>query len=159
MVGRIHSYKGQLEAVRAVQIVRDSGVDVELVIVGGVDEVGYARMIADYVESHHLEACVRLLGFQDNPASYLALTDIALTCARNEAFGRTTVEAMLMGKPVIGANSGGTAEIIHDGETGLLYEPGDVSGLADRILWLQAHPEMLSVMGRRAATAARGQWR
>ena len=50
--------------------------------------------------------------------------DIGLTCSRNEAFGRTTVEALLMGKPVIGTNTGGTVDLISDGVDGLLYPPG-----------------------------------
>lgn len=54
-------------------------------------------------------------------------------CSRNEAFGRVTVEALKLGKPCIGANSGGTPELIRDGWNGLLYETGSPSSLAEKI--------------------------
>ena len=49
--------------------------------------------------------------------------DVALMCSSSEAFGRTTVEAMKLGRPVIGADAGGTAELVRDGWNGLLYPP------------------------------------
>lgn len=51
----------------------------------------------------------------------------------NEGFGMTLVEAQLSGSAVIGANSGGIKDIIRHGETGLLFEPGDVDGLATHL--------------------------
>lgn len=59
--------------------------------------------------------------------------DIGLTCSKNEAFGRVTIENQLAGLLVIGANTGGTTEIIKDNETGLLYKEGDYMDLADKI--------------------------
>ena len=43
-------------------------------------------------------------------------------CSKNEAQGRVTIEAMFYGCPIIGFNSGGTKEIIKDGENGFLYD-------------------------------------
>jgi glycosyltransferase involved in cell wall biosynthesis len=50
-----------------------------------------------------------------------------------EAFGRATVEAMKLGRPVVGAASGGTLELVRDGWSGLLYKPGDTAALAERV--------------------------
>lgn len=52
---------------------------------------------------------------------------------QKEAFGRVTVEAMGSGVPVIGANSGGTVELIKNKETGLLYCQGDYRDLSEKI--------------------------
>jgi glycosyltransferase involved in cell wall biosynthesis len=71
-----------------------------------------------------------------------------------EGLGRTCVEAMLMKKPVIGTNSGGIPELIEDGNTGLLYSPGDYLKLADQIEKLLDDPafrERLAVQGQRFA--------
>ena len=72
-------------------------------------------------------------------------------CSRAEAFGRVTVEAMKCGVPVIGARAAGTAELIKDGQTGLLYQPGNVGDLADTIEKLISNGEMRA----RLAEAAR----
>ena len=50
-----------------------------------------------------------------------------------EAYGRVTIEGQLSGCLVIGVNSGGTLELIKDGETGYLYEGGSPEALAERI--------------------------
>ncbi len=64
----------------------------------------------------------------------------------NEAFGRVTVEALTAGRPVVGANSGGTAELVHHGVDGLLFRPGDAADLARCLARLGANPEMLTEM-------------
>jgi glycosyltransferase involved in cell wall biosynthesis len=50
-----------------------------------------------------------------------------------EAFGRTTVEAFAKGTPVVGSRIGGTAEIIEEGRTGWLFQPGDSKDLAAKV--------------------------
>ena len=50
-----------------------------------------------------------------------------------ETFGRTTVEAFAKGTPVVGSKIGGTAEIIDDGRTGWLFQPGNANDLATKI--------------------------
>ncbi len=71
-------------------------------------------------------------------------------CSRMEAFGRVTIEAMKMGTPVIGARSGGTPEVIREGLTGLLYTPGDVKELADKIQQLCENRQTARQMGEQA---------
>ena len=55
---------------------------------------------------------------------------------------------MLAGLPVVGSCAGGTKEIILDGETGLLYPPGDCAALAERLNRLRTHPDEAAEMGR-----------
>jgi len=50
-----------------------------------------------------------------------------------ESFGRTTVEAFAKGTPVVGSKIGGTAEIIDDGRTGWLFQPGDATDLTTKV--------------------------
>lgn len=56
--------------------------------------------------------------------------DIFVAPSRFESFGLIFVEAMIFGKPVIGCRAGGMPEVVVDGETGYLAEPGDASSLA-----------------------------
>lgn len=149
IVGGIQSGKGQLDAIRALALARMSRPSVELVVVGGVVDRKYADALESEIGARQLQGAVRFVGFQANPFYYLALADLVLVCSRHEAFGRTTVEAMVAGKPVIGADAGGTAEIISDGETGILYPPGDVQGLAERILLIQGTRRCVPGWGRK----------
>jgi glycosyltransferase involved in cell wall biosynthesis len=76
---------------------------------------------------------VTLCGYQTDRGSLFSGYDVSLVCSRAEAFGRVTVEAMKCGIPVIGARAAATAELISDHHTGLLYEPGNASDLANAI--------------------------
>lgn len=78
-------------------------------------------------------------------ASYLLLPSI---CYEN--FPRTIAEAFACGLPVIASRLGAMAELVSDGETGLLFEPGNAKDLAQKIVWAEANPDTLLEMGKRA---------
>jgi glycosyltransferase involved in cell wall biosynthesis len=67
-----------------------------------------------------------------------------------ENFPRTLVEAFGAGLPVIASRIGALAELVTDGETGLLFEPGNTSSLVERIEWARLNPAEMARMGRRA---------
>ena len=73
---------------------------------------------------------VRLLGFRSDVSVLMAACDIFVLPAPAEPFGLVIIEAMALGKPVIAAGAGGPVEIVVDGETGLLFEPGNSQSLA-----------------------------
>lgn len=83
------------------------------------------------------------LGLQG--AAYLVLPSVCY-----EGFPRTLVEAFACGTPVIASRHGSMAELVKDGETGLLFEPGDAADLAKRLRWADAHPLEMREMGRAA---------
>lgn len=66
-------------------------------------------------------------------------------------FPNTCIEAMAAARPVVAARAGGAAEMIEDGASGLLFEPGDAAGLAGRLMELAAMaPEARARMGQAA---------
>lgn len=67
-----------------------------------------------------------------------------------ENFPRTIVEAFAAGLPVIASRIGALAEIVSDGKTGLLFEPGNPADLAEKMAWALAHPGEMAAMGRNA---------
>lgn len=67
-----------------------------------------------------------------------------------ETFGLVVIEAFACCTPVIASRIGALADIVRDGETGLLFEPGNPRDLADKLAWAQANPERMVEMGRRA---------
>jgi len=78
-------------------------------------------------------------------AAYLVLPSL---CGEN--FPRTIAEAYSCGLPVIASRLGAMAELIEDGETGLLFEVGNARDLADKLAWAEAHPQEMLRMGRAA---------
>jgi len=70
-----------------------------------------------------------------------------------EGFPMVLVEAFSHGLPVIASRLGGMAEIVEDGVTGLHFEAGNSDDLADKVLWLQNHPEECKEMGDNARRA------
>ena len=67
-----------------------------------------------------------------------------------ENFPRTLVEAFGAGLPVIASCIGSLAELVEDGKTGLLFEPGDANDLCRTMRWAHEHPIEMAAMGRRA---------
>lgn len=67
-----------------------------------------------------------------------------------ENFPRTLVEAFACGLPVIASRLGAMAALIRDGETGLLFEPGNSMDLAQKLTWAQANPRAMQAMGQAA---------
>ncbi|HEX8997007.1 MAG TPA: glycosyltransferase family 4 protein, partial [Ktedonobacterales bacterium] len=60
---------------------------------------------------------------------FYAAADIFVAPSRFESFGLILVEGMMFSKPVVGCNAGGMVEVVEDGVSGLLAEPGDVASL------------------------------
>lgn len=146
IAGDLSEAKGQADAVRAVVELVQDGIDAELVAVGG-EEPRYRPRLEPLVAELGLAERVRLTGRLANPYPVVRTADVALMCSRAEAFGRVTVEAMLAGKPVVGARSGATPELVREGFNGLLYEPGEWRELAERMRFLWEHPEVARRMG------------
>jgi glycosyltransferase involved in cell wall biosynthesis len=132
IVGALMEGKGQAEGVIAFAHLQRSGVDAELLIVGeGLPN--YRDQLEELVKKNHLDQRVRFVGQVDDASLIMGHADAVLVCSQSEAFGRVTVEAMFAAKPVIGARSGATPELIEDGVNGLLYEQGNPADLAAKI--------------------------
>ena len=72
-----------------------------------------------------------------------------------EMFPLVLLEAMVYGVPVIAANIGGIPEIIEDGKSGLLFEPGDAEDLARKMKYLWENPDLSREMGQRGSETAK----
>ncbi|MEO5973404.1 MAG: glycosyltransferase family 1 protein [Sphingomicrobium sp.] len=69
----------------------------------------------------------------DDLAHALASSDVLLNPSITEAFGNVTLEAMACALPVVAAEATGTTNLVRDGETGLLVDPGDSDAFADAL--------------------------
>ena len=85
----------------------------------------------------------------------ISALDILVVASTSEVSSLAAMEAMALGKPVVATSVGGVPEIVADGETGLLVEPGNPQALAQAVLMLLADAHRATQMGesgrRRAA--------
>lgn len=142
IVGRIMDTKGQKEAIEAVEILKDKYSDICLKIIGNGASDGFEAKLKEYVSQRNLSQWIEFVPFQSDMTPYRKECDIQLVCSWNEAFGRVTVEGMLSGAVVIGADAGCTSYLIKDSETGFLYKCKDAKALAERIDYVIIHKEL-----------------
>ena len=118
-------------------------------------EKDYVQQLKQQVKDLQLEDRVRFLGFRSDVADLMAACDlVAHTSTAPEPFGRTIVEAMLCGTPVVAAAAGGAIELVEDGVTGWLVTPGDPLKLATIIQQCYDRPDRAMAMARTAQTQA-----
>jgi len=104
--------------------------------------------ISATIEELGLSGNVRLLGMRWDVPNVLKSIDIFVLPTLQEALGSSFVEAMAMGKPVIGTSVGGVGEVIKDGSNGYLVEPNKAAALSEAILKVLEDPERGRSMGK-----------
>lgn len=158
MMGGVVRGKGQKDAVLAIKSLVENGIkNVELLIAGGVEPV-YHKELCVIIKDNKLENYVKFSGYLDSPFEAVSESDLMVMCSQDEAFGRVTAEAILMKKPVIGARSGGTPELIQEGISGFLYEPENYEELAGKIKYFLEHKEKLEEFGLSGYNFATGKF-
>ena len=164
-VGRLTPHKGVDRLIRALP----AGAELTIVGSGGHDpappESGYVDELAALAAAAagHVSFAGRAseadLPLLMRRCSVLALPSVDTTCYGkpveiSELLGLALIEAMASGTPVVASRIGGVAEVVADGETGLLVPPGDVAALGDRLSTVLADHRMRAAMGRRARELA-----
>jgi glycosyltransferase involved in cell wall biosynthesis len=157
MVARLQPHKGQQLFLQAASIVVRHRPDVHFAIVGGATlgwEGDYEQQLRRQAAELGLSERVHFTGHQDDPHPWADAFDVAVTASVGESFGLVTVEAMALGKPVVGVDSAGTAEIIEDGVSGLLVPPADPKAMAAAVLDLLEDPALRARIAAGAAARA-----
>jgi glycosyltransferase involved in cell wall biosynthesis len=147
IIALVHAGKGQMDAVMAIADLANQGIQVKLKIVGDAPVIEYSKQLEQVIIQNKIVENVEFTGWISDMGSLYNSTDIILTCSRWEGFGLATIEAMLFKRPVIGARSGATPELVREGFNGLLYEPGNHQELAEKIKYLINHPKEARQMG------------
>jgi len=161
LVGRLSPRKGIDVALDAVGLLTAQGHDVTLRVAGSTFP-GYEwfeEQLRERAGADDLAGRVDLLGFVHPTWPVLADADVVLIPSRVEPFGNTAVEALLARRPVVASRTQGLAEIVRDGATGLLVDPGDAAALAAGLARLVDDPalrERLAADGQRDAAARFG---
>lgn len=151
LVGRINAWKGQgllVDAFAGLQAL--CPIPVRLAIVGSAPpgQQHFQSELQDRVARSGCPEKITLIPFRDDVSLIWQAADVAVVPSmKPEPFGRVAIEAMAFAKPVIAADHGGLAEIVRDGETGLLVDPCSLSALTAAMSTLALDPALRERMG------------
>lgn len=141
-VGRLVAVKGQDILLKALALVRNRGIKFELSVIGGgplLDELTQLAQRLGIVD------CVRFLGVQpqNKVIAELEMADLFVLPSLSEGLPVACMETMAIGTPIIATRISGIPELIDDGVSGLLVDPGDAEQLANAICWVHANRSRL----------------
>jgi glycosyltransferase involved in cell wall biosynthesis len=95
---------------------------------------------------------IHFMGWRTDLPCIFATIDIGVLTSRNEGTPVALIETLAAGKPVVATNVGGVADVVDDGETGLLVEPGDAPACAAAMRRLADDPALRQAMGATGRT-------
>lgn len=148
-VGRITKDKGIEELIHAFPKIHNAE-PCELVLIGTIEDLdpSIVSVILSHPNIHHL-------GFQKNPAQFMAASYIQCMPSYREGFGTVVIEAAAMGVPTIGTNIPGLQDSIQDELTGLLIPVFDSEALVASTIRLLRDKNLRDHLGRNAEIRAR----
>lgn len=135
--GRLTRLKGHNDFITIIGALAAMGLDVVGLVVGGEDpkRPGYAQEIRARVVAGKLQDRVLFLGHRSDMRDIYAVSDCVLTLSsKPEAFGRTVLETLALGRPVVGYAHGGVAEILDALYPFGAVANGDAKGVAARLV-------------------------
>lgn len=156
-VGNIREAKGYDYLLNAARRVIDAAANTYFLIAGqGKGEL--LGKLEALRERLGLQKNVILAGFRGDVPQFLRQCDLFVLSSTTEGLSIATIEAMGLGKPVVVTDSGGPAEIVCDGKTGLLVPSQDAGALADGILRFIRDRELADELGSAARSAVRDKF-
>jgi L-malate glycosyltransferase len=150
-VGAFTEEKGQEIAIQAVNIVAQAHHPVKLLLAGE----GPLRKMLESRYAPCQTNNVVFSGYVADLSTFFPCLDLFVMPSRQEGLGSSALLAMAYGLPVIASRTGGLPEIVEDGKTGWLFEPGSSQRLAHTIQNAIAAGDVLKTMGRMAREVAR----
>ncbi|MEV7873752.1 glycosyltransferase family 4 protein [Microbacterium sp. NPDC089188] len=142
-LGRLSPRKGTDVAVRAVALLRETGVDARLTLAGAVfpGYEWYERDLTTLADELGLDAGVlTFTGFVSRTQELFSTADALVVPSRAEPFGTVAAEGLAAGVPVVVSDVQGLVEIVTDGEDGLVVPPDDPDALASALRTLADDP-------------------
>lgn len=130
IVGRLTPIKGHVHLLKAISVLVGKGNDVHLIVVGDGPLRSQLECLA--VE-FKIQKNVTFVGHQSDISDFIEAMDILALPSLNEGIPMVLLEALAMCRPVVASRTGGIPEVIENGKTGLLIEPGNFLAIAEAI--------------------------
>jgi glycosyltransferase involved in cell wall biosynthesis len=150
--GRLIRLKGNMEAIRAVALVREHGLDLRLLMLGkGPEE----SALADEIRRLGLADAVVFAGWRNDLSRIIPAVDLALLPSQHDdAFPRSVIEAMAYALPVVATEYGGAQEAFVDGVSGVLVRGRGPETMAEGLTRLAGDAALRARMGHEARALA-----
>jgi glycosyltransferase involved in cell wall biosynthesis len=144
MVACLKSQKAPCDFVEVARRVRPHAPDAVFLLAG---DGALRPEVEERAAAHGLGPAFRLLGWRRDVPQLLRATDVLVLTSRWEGLPRVLPQAMAAGVPVIATAVDGSPEAVQDGVNGFVVPPGDVDGMAQRVLHLLRDPALRQRMG------------
>ena len=138
-IGKLHPSKDPLTLIKAISKAVEKNASLRLIMIGDGELYEEAK---SEIRKRNLSNYTKLLNHVDSEKLHIwyAAADVFVLPSVGEAFGMTLLEAMASGVPVIASNSGACPEVI--GNAGILFNQGNYTKLAEKILFLSHEKEL-----------------
>ncbi len=149
-VARLSDRKGMPFLLDAVKLIADKGKKFSCIIVGGGGSKSQEKidLLKRKAELLGITPYLVFTGLRTDIPDLLSIFDIFVLPSLDEALGRSLVEAMAAGKPVVASNVGGIPEAVEDGKTGILVPTRDAPAIANAISFFLDDLSRAKEMGR-----------
>lgn len=149
ILARIEEYKGHLDLIQAVRILKERKSHPFRVLVAGTGD--FADVVERAVKETGVEDVVQLLGFRSDVAQLLNILDCQLNASYGtEATSLALLEGMSLGLPSVVSDYGGNPWLIVHERNGLIFPTRDSQAMADCMERLMEHPELVEKMKQEA---------
>ncbi len=150
-VGRLNRDKGMLDLAGAFNTIAKQHADVDLLLVGAEEDVSFRRI---QEICHAGRDRLYYISFTLTPERYMEAADIFCLPSYREGFGMTIIEAAACGVPAVASRIYGITDAVADGQTGLLFQAGDVAALTDGLHKLIEDDDLRQQLGNAARARA-----
>lgn len=150
MMGRVNSWKGQIDFLEAANIVMSKHSNVYIVFIGSAfeGEEWREKELDDAIEKSQYSSRIISHGYRTDSKGIYKFYDVFVLPSTNpDPLPTVVLEAMATGKPIVGYRHGGVCEMVKEGYNGLLAEVRNPKDLADKIEKLLVDDELCRQMG------------
>ncbi len=144
--GRITRWKGHMDFIDIIGRLKQAGAHVHGLVAGGAEprRERFLKELIRSVNRRSLGNDISFLGQRDDLREVLGVSDVVLSLAKvPEAFGRTTLEALSLGRPVVAYAHGGAQEVLEEMQPDGLVEPRNTAAATGKVLdFLKARPHI-----------------
>jgi glycogen synthase len=160
--GSLVAHKGVHTAVEAIGYLlkQEPNLNLKLTVVGSGHKL-YEAYLHNLVINNSLQSQVcfiEQIPREEMPALMQSFDILLFPSIWEEPFSRVILEAMASGLVVIGTNTGGTKEILKDGDTGMIFPPEDSTRLAESIRQLINNPDLMSKLAKNGRAVVEQQF-
>jgi len=136
-IGLLEESKGEMDLIKAIELLKAEGIDIQLNIAGEFKRIEYKNIFHQYIEEHNLTNEIHYIGIIQGDEKDRAFRSASIFCFpsyfHSESFPLVLIEAMEYGLPIVASKWRGIPDMIKDRYNGLLCETKNPESIADKI--------------------------